>query len=377
MTTPRKRTRNAASNANRGNPSKRASIRSLSRNEFNIVAQHLSLRNLARLAATGRANGAMARNAVRNRVPKVALDILYPQLQAIQQYSRQVVAMAAQTPQMPLGRFQRAITELYTSYRGQFSKPLMEPDDRYLHVIFRAKAREPDGPGFVKIESTLTIHRNPRARRLEPINDNSITVVTPSVTCSVPVQWHATGFRAAKLLTSRNDPAYQPSGQIYVDAALCPGCPLARHNRQTSYLAPAHFVTRYAILGETKWCRESLTPTNALQRIEDVSSGTNSFLRPRDMLAVVATLFNDTIAHAMERALVNTMIRAQKDACDIIANKKAYEIFARYPRVEKVLRGHESAGRQPILTNSEIMSLNGPLYASLIQARLESITRMQ
>ena len=312
----------------------------------------------------------MAKNVLRNREAKVALDILYPKTHAMQDFARAVAAKATELPRMPVHRFERVVNQVYAPYRHIFETTI-EPDGSYLNINMCAKARDPAGGlGFLQIEMEMQIHDVRALTHLKLIRDVSLSITTPSVSCHLMLSGN--GFRTAKPLTAANDAAYDPSAIVYVDAALCPGCPSVR--RGVSHLNYAHLVTRYAILGEKKWCRAALTPTHAFQSIDDVRVQKDLFIHPRAMVEVIGMLFNNHVAKAVELALVKKMTTVQRDACQMIARKKAHLVFAQFPLVKNMLLARGLTGRRAILSNRDILALSNNIrYATLIKHRRPSV----
>jgi hypothetical protein len=313
----------------------------------------------------------MANNVLQKREAKVALDVLYLKTIDMETFARAVAAKAAVLPRMSIHRFARVVHQEYAPYRHIFEMTL-EPDGSILNIDMSATARDPaGGPGFLRIAIEMQIHDVRALTHLKLIRDVSLNITTPSVSCHLMLSGNA--FRTAKPLTAAHDAAYDPSAIVYVDAALCPGCP-SGPRRGESHLNYAHLVTRYAILGEKKWCRAALTPTQAFRSIDDVRVEKDLFIHPRAMVEVIGMLFNNHVAKAVELALIKKMTTVQRDACQMIARKKAHLVFAQFPLVKNMLLKRALTGQRAILSNRDILALsNNNRYATLIKHRRPSV----
>jgi hypothetical protein len=267
----------------------------------------------------------MARTALSNRPAKeVAIDFLLPKILRMQQFVRDVVAEAAKAAErgmITMSLFERIIKRVYEPYRGSFELHITR-DGLFRFIGMSTQVNDPKGgPGFMKVLLTFTIQLLSFLMNPVVLGHVQLDILTPSMVIGTTLEANGFAFRTARPrpLIEMEDEDEQYA-IIYVDSALCPGCKSSPDPRK-SHLAPAHLITRYTVLGEKRWCRAILTPAQAFQRVDDVRIDKDEFIKPRDMLEVVAAVFNDRIANAMMQEVSNTMIKVQRDACQSIQRR--------------------------------------------------------
>jgi hypothetical protein len=312
----------------------------------------------------------MAKNVLNTREAKVALDILHPKTQAMQEFARAVAAKAAELPRMALFRFERVVNQVYEEkYRGKFSIHINRyaPD---IDIYMRAEVPDPNGgPGFLGVVIYMGILSAPHLRVRKKME---LSVMVPSLRASVSLRHNDFVFRDA-IPVRRGDNGYDRAAWIDVDKEYKLG-----DMTLTTILDYRYLVNRYAIWGERKWCRAALTPDQAFRSVDDVRAKKNDFMKLRTMLEVVAALFNDKVAAELKHRISMYMITHQGYACRFIASKKVHTLYGDYPLVEKMLLARTLTGRRAMLSNHEILSLvNKRPYATLIENRIAKIAKMQ
>lgn len=348
----------------------RAPLQKLSRNEFDIVARHLDVRNIARLRRTGRNVGTMAKNVLRNREAKVALDVLHPKTQAMQEFARAVASRAGWMPTVPLFQFERVVNQIHEAYRGKFAIHIHRIAP-YMDINMRAEVPDPNGgSGFLEVGVNMTI----RSKKFKVVTKTELVVRVPSLRAQVRLRHNGFVFRDARPIRIGPDDdgvSYDRATWIDVDKEY----KLGDMNPTTS-LNYKYLVNRYAIWGERKWCRAALTPDQAFRSVDDVRAKKNDFIKLRAMLDVVAALFNDEVASELKHTIGMKMITEQGYACRLIARKKVHTLYGDYPLVEKMLLARTLTGRRASLSNHEILSLvNKRPYATLIENRIAKMQR--
>jgi hypothetical protein len=348
----------------------------------------LSVRNLARLGAAAKTNIAeVARVALRNRPSKPVLDYFFERLDCVQKFIRTMIAMVTQNAhaavKMPIDHFERVAERVYaSSYRGDFELQECNRSHRELRLQMTTMMKNPNGGlGFIKFTFFMTIKDTYDTN--EPYS-LFCYVATPSFGVNMYLTGKDVEFRAMRPVLNRSNIHQEPPrAWIYVDADLCPGCEIhhpifdERHvqtQARKSDLGAAHLVTRYSILGETRWCRAQLTTEQTFESIEAVCMEKN-FVTTRVLLEAIGILLNEKVAIAIKDALVTTMMTARRDACRLIRSGMAHAVFDRYPLIRRLLFARNLGGRRGILSNSEIATLNGPTYAAMTKHRLSKMQK--
>ena len=309
----KRRATSSSSTPHRNNGASRPTLDSV-RNQYDLIASHLNARGLARLGAASKSGiGQVARTELRVQLKKILIDYFSPRFDSMQHFVRDVAVKVTENPWMSLSRIHRVIKEHHIPYKGLFDLTI-ERDSTHLYATMQTKITNPTGgPGFMGMSFEFTLAGpllNPQ-RHMRMHDDFQFRVATPAVTDSLTLKCQRGGF------TLRDLRPWTWPGEIDFGATV------HVKNKRKSRLAPAHLVTRYTDLGETKWCRTAFTDTQALDAVDEVSIGRGQFVELRVMLEVIKTILGVQVASAIQRHLVTTMQNVQREACQIIRAQNA------------------------------------------------------